>query len=164
MDKTALTALLTVVLLIALFSAMSLIFLSPRPRIVEDPMFEYHGIMQNSSATSQGSTLVITFNYTNEGTKSLNLERFYIFGSYGENGTTSGNPPQQEIPGLVVEFNETTMKNAENLNFVLQPHNTVLTSITIPNYSQYVVGTYVSFNIVQKDVVSGFPGIRISPG
>jgi hypothetical protein len=164
MDKTALIALLTAVILIALFSALALIFLSSRPLLIGGPAFENHGIMQTGSAISRGSTLLITFNYTNTGTKSLTLERFYIFGSYGKNDTVSGNPPQQEIPGLVVDFNGTAMNNAENLNFVLQPKDSVLTSITIPNYSQYLDGTYVNFNVVQKDVVSGSPGISISSG
>lgn len=160
MNKTALTA----VILIALFSALALIFLPSRPLLIGGPAFENRGIMQNGSAISRGSTLLITFNYTNTGTKSLTLERFYIFGSYGENDTVSGNPPQQKIPGLVVDFNGTAINNAENLNFVLQPKDSVLTSITIPNYSQYLDGNYVNFNVVQKDVVSGSPGIRISSG
>lgn len=163
MNKTLMIALVTVVLLIALFSAIAFVFMSPYPRLIEEPAAEYNVRMQNSSAVSQGSILSISFNYTNQGTKSLTIQRFYILGTNNKYGVgVGGVVPQQQIPGLAVYFNGTTMKNAESFNFVLRPHDSVLANITIPTYTQYVTGTYVAVNVVQKEIISGFLGIQIN--
>jgi hypothetical protein len=133
------------------------------PLTFEDRAFWYEGRMQNASATTEGSTLLVSFNYSNQGYKDLTLERFILYGSNTDVGSgVSGNPPEQNIPGLIVSFNRTTMKNAEDFTFVIHPHDSVFTSITVPNYTQYINGTYVNVKTVGKEIIEGFRGIPIS--
>ncbi len=161
--RVSITILISATILTASFSLLAPTFLfksAPSPLIFKDPFGEYNSNLQNLSAIAQGSELIITFNYINDGAR-LTLERFYISGSYGAPYSFSDDPPQQNIPGLVITFNGTVISKAEDLQFVLQPHDLVATSITIPNYKQQVVGTYVVLNVVEKGIIWGPIGIPI---
>ncbi len=101
-----------VILAVVALSSLIVYILLPHP--FEDVGEWYHPQVQNASATRQGSTLLISFYFSNEGKKDLTLERFILYGSNSDTGDgVGGNPPQQNVPGLIVSFNGTKMNDAE---------------------------------------------------
>lgn len=92
----------------------------------------------------------------------MTIQRFLCYGAYNESGgSTSGGPHQQNIPNLQVAFNGTIENNPENFTYTLHGGNAVLVSISIPNYQKYINGTYIGVEVIQKEIVSGFPIIPI---
>ena len=161
LDKTAAYAAATIIGFIVLFSVLAVIFLFPSTAI-QNPGVRYNDFTQNAAAARQGSTLIIFFTYVNHGSKSLTLERFYLEGSNGTSTSTSGTVPQQNIPGLTITFNGTTTKNPNNIGRVFPPQNSLMITITVPNYTRYVAGTYVNVDIVEQGIVEGLAPIAIS--
>jgi hypothetical protein len=163
MRKGSLAILSIVIVVVALFSYLAYQSITHNSNTFIEPIGWYEVNIQNATATKHGSTLMISFNLTNQGAKSLTIERFIMQG-YNSNDsvTTSGNPPVQDIPGLLLSFNGTTVKNPQNANYFLSSNSSILTELTIPNYSSWVNGTYVAVETVTKEIVSGNPGFAIN--
>jgi hypothetical protein len=152
----------TISILTVAVSFVTIFVLINTPMLIRDPSFDYHLQMLNASATKQGSNLLISFNYFNIGLKDVTIQRFYLLNaSTGDGEYCSGNPPEQVISGLTVDFNGTRMGNSKDFAFVLHPYDWVNTTITVPQYSQFLTQTFVGVNVVQKEVVTSFSNILI---
>jgi hypothetical protein len=160
MRRAAALALLIGSVLVACFSLLAVSYFYPQSQQIKDQALDYNFQAQNATAKRHGSDLAVSFNYANLGLKSLTIQRFLCYGANNESGG-SGSPHQQNIPNLQVAFNGTSENNPENFTYTLHSGNAVLISISIPNYEKYINGTYIGVEVIQKEIVSGFPIILI---
>jgi hypothetical protein len=85
--------------------------------------------MRSCSAERNDTGLYVAFDLQNKGTASGTLDIFFL-----------NEIPQQNITGLSIILNGTTLDKANSLRYTLHPWDSITANLILPNDNEYITG------------------------